>query len=246
MARLQVAQLIIAGSEITNQYAELIDPLVQRQLLEDQSAAKAGGDDEAMEIDERFLTAMEHGMPPMTGFGMGIDRLVAILTEQRNLRETIFFPIMRPKTADVAAKKDTTMRLATVIINTDAGLEPWQVLNTVAHVTAGYVGRTNEKLFWNNTVETSDGNRINLNVSHAIMIKKGTTSAELCRLVSEARRQGLEVSEFTREMLSTTNDRRVSDITRTKTIDEVEFLGIGIFGEKSAVDALTAGLELYS
>jgi lysyl-tRNA synthetase class 2 len=93
-----VTQLIIAGSEITNQYAELIDPLVQRQLLEDQSAAKAGGDDEAMEIDERFLTAMEHGMPPMTGFGMGIDRLVAILTEQRNLRETIFFPIMRPET----------------------------------------------------------------------------------------------------------------------------------------------------
>lgn len=92
-----VAQLIIAGAEITNQYAELIDPLVQRSLLESQSAARAGGDDEAMEIDERFLTAMEHGMPPMTGFGMGIDRLVAILTEQRNLRETIFFPIMRPE-----------------------------------------------------------------------------------------------------------------------------------------------------
>ncbi len=93
----QVAQLIIAGAEITNQYAELVNPLVQRALLESQSAAKAGGDAEAMEIDERFLTAMEHGMPPMTGFGMGIDRLVAILTEQDNLRDVIFFPIMRPK-----------------------------------------------------------------------------------------------------------------------------------------------------
>ena len=50
-----------------------------------------------MEIDERFLTAMEHGMPPMTGFGMGIDRIVGILTEQKNLRDTIYFPIMRPK-----------------------------------------------------------------------------------------------------------------------------------------------------
>lgn len=93
----KVAQLIVAGAEITNQYSELVDPFVQRNLLEEQSRAKKGGDEEAMEIDERFLTAMEHGMPPMTGFGMGIDRLVAIFTEQKNLRDVILFPIMRDK-----------------------------------------------------------------------------------------------------------------------------------------------------
>lgn len=93
----RVAQLVIAGAEITNQYAELVNPIRQRELLEQQSQAKAGGDNEAMDIDERFLTAMEHGMPPMTGFGMGIDRLVALFTEQRNLRDVIFFPIMRSK-----------------------------------------------------------------------------------------------------------------------------------------------------
>jgi lysyl-tRNA synthetase class 2 len=93
----EVAQLIIAGMEITNQYAELVDPIIQRQLMEDQARAKDAGDEEAMSVDERFLTAMEHGMPPMTGFGMGIDRIVAILTEQKNLRDTIYFPIMRPR-----------------------------------------------------------------------------------------------------------------------------------------------------
>ncbi len=93
----EVAQLIIAGMEITNQYTELVDPIVERNLLEEQSRARDAGDEEAMSVDERFLTAMEHGMPPMTGFGMGIDRLVAILTEQKNLRDTIYFPIMRPK-----------------------------------------------------------------------------------------------------------------------------------------------------
>jgi lysyl-tRNA synthetase class 2 len=93
----RVAQLIIVGAEITNQYAELVNPLEQRKLLELQSNAKEAGDVEAMDIDERFLTAMEYGMPPMTGFGMGIDRLVAIFTEQKNLRDVIFFPIMRPK-----------------------------------------------------------------------------------------------------------------------------------------------------
>jgi lysyl-tRNA synthetase class 2 len=92
-----MCQLIIAGAEITNQYQELVDPIHQRNLLEGQSKAKDAGDEEAMSINEEFLTAMEHGMPPMTGFGMGIDRLVAILTEQKNLRDTIFFPIMRPR-----------------------------------------------------------------------------------------------------------------------------------------------------
>ncbi|MFA6393000.1 MAG: lysine--tRNA ligase [Candidatus Paceibacterota bacterium] len=93
----KVCQLIIAGAEITNQYAELVDPTIQRELLVAQSKAKKGGDEEAMEVSESFLTAMEHGMPPMTGFGMGIDRLVAIFTEQKNLRDVIFFPIMKPK-----------------------------------------------------------------------------------------------------------------------------------------------------
>lgn len=93
----KVAQLIIAGAEITNQYAELVNPITQRELLTSQSKAKEKGDEEAMDIDEEFITAMEHGMPPMTGFGMGIDRLVAILTEQKNLRDVIFFPIMHPR-----------------------------------------------------------------------------------------------------------------------------------------------------
>ncbi len=93
----KVCQLIIAGAEITNQYAELVNPIIQRDLLVSQAKAKEGGDEEAMAVNEGFLTAMEHGMPPMTGFGMGIDRLVAIFTEQKNLRDVIFFPTMKPK-----------------------------------------------------------------------------------------------------------------------------------------------------
>ncbi len=92
----EVAQLVIAGAEITNQYAELVNPIIQRKLLEEQAEAKKSGDEETMDMDEGFLEAMEHGMPPMTGIGYGIDRLVAIFTEQSNLRDTVFFPIMKP------------------------------------------------------------------------------------------------------------------------------------------------------
>jgi len=93
----RVAQLIIGGAEITNQYAELIDPIQQRKLLEMQVMAKEAGDEEAMGLNMNFITAMEHGMPPMTGHGIGIDRLIAIFTNQKNLRDVIFFPIMKPK-----------------------------------------------------------------------------------------------------------------------------------------------------
>ncbi len=89
-------QLVINGWEVVNSYGELIDPLVQRQLFEVQSSAKAGGDEEAMEIDEVFLKAMEHGFPPMTGSGFGIDRLITLFTGQGNLRDTVLFPTMRP------------------------------------------------------------------------------------------------------------------------------------------------------
>jgi lysyl-tRNA synthetase class 2 len=73
----------------------LVDPIKQRELLERQAEFKQGGDEEAMEVNERFLRAMEYGMPPMTGCGMGIDRLMAILTSQKNLKDVIFFPLMR-------------------------------------------------------------------------------------------------------------------------------------------------------
>lgn len=93
----QTAQPVIAGFELSNHYAELVNPVKQRELLENQVKAKKEGDTEAMDMNNEFLTAMEHGMPPMTGTGIGIDRLVGIFTEQGNLRDTVFFPIIKPE-----------------------------------------------------------------------------------------------------------------------------------------------------
>ncbi len=87
--------LIIFGSEVGTAYSELVDPVVQRDRLTAQSLAAAGGDPEAMELDEAFLQALEQGMPPSGGMGMGLDRLVMMLT-QASIRETIAFPLVRP------------------------------------------------------------------------------------------------------------------------------------------------------
>ncbi len=89
-------QLVVNGWEIVNAYSELIDPVDQRERLEEQARLHSKGDAEAMVMDEDFLTAMEHGMPPISGLGMGIDRFVCLLTNQENLRDIILFPLMKP------------------------------------------------------------------------------------------------------------------------------------------------------
>lgn len=90
-------QVLVNTWEIVNAYGELIDPLDQRDRLIKQSAAREGGDEEAMMMDEDYLLAMEHGMPPMSGWGLGIDRFVALLTGQENLKDTVLFPLMKPE-----------------------------------------------------------------------------------------------------------------------------------------------------
>ncbi len=88
--------LIVAGFELAPAYSELVDPVEQRRRLTAQSLRAAGGDAEAMQLDEDFLRALEHGMPPTGGMGLGVDRLVMLLTGLP-IRETILFPLVRPE-----------------------------------------------------------------------------------------------------------------------------------------------------
>ncbi len=95
-SRVDRYQLVANGWELINAYSELIDPLDQRARFEQQMEARAGGDDETLPLDEDYLRCMEHGMPPMSGWGMGVDRFVALLTGQDNLREVTLFPLLKP------------------------------------------------------------------------------------------------------------------------------------------------------
>ena len=96
-------ELFVCGKELANAYSELNDPIDQLERFEEQAKLKAGGDDEAMFIDYDFVRALEYGMPPTSGLGMGIDRLTMFMTGQTTIQDVLFFPQMRP---EKVVKKD--------------------------------------------------------------------------------------------------------------------------------------------
>ena len=89
--------LCIGGNELCNGFSELNDPIEQENRFKEQERLQEAGDDESMPYDDDFVTALKHGMPPTAGLGMGIDRLIKLLTNSENLKEVILFPTLKNK-----------------------------------------------------------------------------------------------------------------------------------------------------
>jgi len=108
-------ELIICGKELANAYSELNDPIDQRDRFEDQVKLAGRGDDEATEfIDQDFLRALEYGMPPTAGMGIGMDRLIMFLTNNSSIQEVLFFPQMKPEAKQIVMTDDEKIIFTTL------------------------------------------------------------------------------------------------------------------------------------
>jgi len=235
----------VNGWEIGNCYSELTDPILQRKLFDEQAKKGRGGDEEAHPMDEDFIHALELGLPPNCGIGIGVDRMVMLITGQDSIRDIILFPTMKPYGLDIdKVGKSKETKIVVAIINKGLKLEKWQEMNTVAHLNAAFAARQGRKLFLQDTIETKDDKEINLNIQHAIMIKEAKYNKEVLDLIKAAKESELEVAEFTREMIETTDDKKVVALTKKKKLKDVEFLGVLVFGRKSIVEKLTGKFKL--
>jgi lysyl-tRNA synthetase class 2 len=137
-------ELMVNGKELANAYTELNDPIDQRARFEEQMKLSERGDDEAMFIDQDFLRALEYGMPPTSGMGIGIDRFVMLLTGQTTIQEVLLFPMMRPEKVVKNATKEDFMALGMA--------EAWATLlltngyNTIEQLKAEKPSALREKL----------------------------------------------------------------------------------------------------
>lgn len=227
---------VIAGSEVGQGYSELNDPVDQRERFMVQQALRDAGDDEAQMADMEFVEALEYGMPPTAGHGFS-ERLFAFLLD-KPIREVQLFPLMKPK-AEIASKAKEKA-VAVIVIDRNKLPEPWQVLNTVAHVTASFSARTGKKLLYAEDAITKDDKKIPLNIQYAIMIKEGSNLQDVFNNSPE----GCEAFPFTRDMLETTNDKKVIEATKHKNDSELEYLGVLIFGPRSMVEDYTKDFPL--
>jgi len=235
----------INGWEMGNNYTELNDPEELKKVFLDQVEFKKRGDEEAAPYDEDFVHALKVGMPPTSGLGLGVDRLIMLLTDRASIRDVILFPFMRPekvKEDKTGLSKDS--KLVVAVINNGLKLKGWEKMNTIAHLNASFAARLGRGLLMQDTIETKDNKKINLNIQHAIMIKGAKDNKSILDLVEKAKEKDLDVSEFTKEMIDTTDDVKVVEWTKDKKLKDVQYLGVLIFGKKSVVEKLTDKFKL--
>lgn len=242
----ETAQPVIAGFELSNHYAELVDPLIQRALLETQVQAKADGDAEAMDMNNEFITAMEHGMPPMTGTGIGIDRLVGIFTEQNNLRDTILFPLMKPE-GKVLSKKaaEKLYREKKVVVIADETLGYGVTANALAQLGISIGGFSSEEnKFGVQSLKDADG------IAHRPDCFYGMTNfsgdqKNMADFVQKCMKANIEFFDFSDIMRKSHTDEQMKEGYKKVKTSEVGYIAVGAIVPKDFEKEFLSGLELF-
>ncbi len=236
--KVQRAQILAMGTELGKGFSELNDPIDQKERFEEQMKLREAGDEEAQMMDEDFVEALEYGMPPTAGFGVS-ERLFSMLVD-KPVREMVFFPPMKPAD-DSKVKQDFNKKIAVIV---DKNLKSWQVLNTVAHASAFIGNKMKDRFDTGDSFITKDQVVHPRNTQYPI-IALSAEKDQIKDLIKIVRESDLLWIGFIKEMIDTTDDAKIIKLLAEKNEEDVEYLGIGIFGSKEEVEKITKEFKLW-
>lgn len=253
-------QLIVGGWEIVNGYSELIDPVDQAGRFDQQATAQERGDEEAHGKDDEFVKALEYGCPPCSGIGMGIDRIVALLTQQENIRDVVLFPLMKPeensqRTQRKNGEKKSNMAPASSLLPDEkskrfvallnASVEPGRLMNALGHMTAGLSALASQDAdLCFLRYEDKDGGA-HPNISHfPFIVLKADNGNHIRKVREEAIKRDIPFTDFTSTMTAgTSQEQRAA--TRSTPEADLEYYGICLFGSTETLKEFTKKFSLF-
>ncbi len=239
-------QLVVNTWEIVNSYGELIDPMVQRALFEKQSAAKAAGDVEAMEIDTVFLEAMEHGFPPMTGSGFGIDRLCAIFSGQANLRDVVLFPTLKPVVEKLSSKQlEAKYQAKKVVIIANQDLPRGVTANAIGQLGISIGGHSEESLFEAKVLHDAD-DQVHYTDCFYGMVNLAGSQAQMAEFVTKCYDAKVQVFDFSDIMRKAHTDAQMQKGYKAKKTTDIEYIAVGALVPADFEKEFLSGLALFS
>ncbi|MAF31194.1 MAG: lysine--tRNA ligase [Magnetococcales bacterium] len=249
------AELFCVGRELGNLFSELNDPVDQANRFQDQIDQMDKGNDEAMAYDEDYVRALEYGMPYAGGMGIGIDRLVMLLTNQASIRDVILFPHLRPESGSEAAsngavptaetdagnKLDTSNYKFVCVVNKKA--ETGAVINAAVKMAAGLgatFGGNLKTVTFKDASEAEHGNVPNV----PVVVLKADNANKIRAVRALAEEEGVAYSDFNASMAlgDATEQRKVLSALSD---DDLDYQGICLFGPEDVVNQLTKKFSLY-
>lgn len=256
----------VNGWEIANCFTELNDPKIQHLRFEEQVAAREAGDDEAQMLDEDYINALRVGLPPNAGWGLGIDRLVMLLTDSHNIRDVICFPTLKPlkekkaenkpakaapptahagapQTSDHTAVDENARRFVVILNGKEENVG--RLMNALGHGMAGLVGQAAQGENFQ-FVDYVDGDgHVHPSISHyPVIVLKAKNSAQIRKVREGALEKGLPFTDFTESMTVGSTQAQL-DATRAQSQDDLNYLGLCLFGDRVVLQELTGKLSLY-
>jgi len=233
------------GMEISNAYSELNDPVLQRELLEEQAKQLRAGSTEAHPMDEDFIAAMEYGMAPAGGLGFGIDRMAVILTQQDAIRDVILFPTTKPVQETLSEKEaEKIYRSKKIVVIADENLNPGVVANAIGQLGIAIGGHSKEKLFETTTLHDAE-NRIHYTDSLYPMTNLAGSQKEMAEFAMLCYKANIQFFDFSDIMRRAHTDNQMQKGYGALKTKEIGYLAVGALIPEDFAKEFISKLTLF-